>query len=409
MNRRTLVSVLSFLVVLCVAVSRAASDQKRPLLPIPDKLVVLTFDDGNASDYTTVAPTLEKHGFGATFYVTSGWVGRDERLTWPQVAALHEAGFEIGCHTTTHPNLLDLSEEQIEKQIADFERACAANGIPKATTFAYPGAHFDRRILRALTKYGYRSARRGSDPERPLEDLGGPGRAYFPQEDDPFLIPSTLIRGSGALDDSYIVRALAQAKEGRVTVLTYHGVPDVHRHCSISVERFRKDMKHLADAGATVIAVRDLARYVDLSKRPGDPFAPVVRRLGMRIDSPKCDATRATPKFSWKLDRNGWKQEQVAYRILVASSGAGLARDRGDLWDSGKIESGERTNIAYRGKKLEAGKTYWWKVQCWNRRDPAAVRAIERYQSKELVAELSKSHAGPFSAPSSFRAARSDL
>ena len=40
--------------------------------PIPDKLVVLTFDDGCKSQATFVAPILKQHNFGATFYITEG-------------------------------------------------------------------------------------------------------------------------------------------------------------------------------------------------------------------------------------------------------------------------------------------------------------------------------------------------
>ena len=40
------------------------------LEPIPDKLVVLTFDDSSRSHATVAAPLLKKHGFGATFFVT---------------------------------------------------------------------------------------------------------------------------------------------------------------------------------------------------------------------------------------------------------------------------------------------------------------------------------------------------
>ena len=107
---------------LCVWCSLASVLAEEPRAKIPDKLVVLTFDDGNASDLSTVAPILKDHGFGATFFITSGWLEREKRLGWPGVVKLQEAGFEIGCHTTTHPNLLGLSAEQIRKEIADFDQ-----------------------------------------------------------------------------------------------------------------------------------------------------------------------------------------------------------------------------------------------------------------------------------------------
>lgn len=219
----------------------AAPDQK--LLPIPEKLVVLTFDDGNLSDLTTVAPILKGHGFGATFFITSGWLGGEKRLTWAGVLKLQEAGFEIGNHTVTHPNLLRLTKEEIRRQVTEMDRECTAHGITKPTAFSYPGGHFDRRVLASLKELGYLTARRGRDPEGPLEDDGGNGRAYVPGDDHPFLIPSAMTRGIGAQEDERIVHALAWATEGKIAVLTYHGVPDVNRHCSTPIERFRKDMQ----------------------------------------------------------------------------------------------------------------------------------------------------------------------
>jgi len=370
-------------------------------LPIPDKLVVLTFDDGNKSDLNTVAPLLKKYGFGASFFITSGWLGSEQRLTWPEVRQLQAEGFEIGCHTVSHPNLLPLTAEEIRRQIKGFDRACAENHITKPVSFSYPGGHFDRRVLAILQDLGYTIARRGRDPERPLEDNGGNGRAYVPGDDHPFLVPSTMTRGIGAQEDYRIVQALAEARSGRITVLTYHGVPDLNRHCSTPVGLFRRDMEYLKKSGATVIALRDLSRYVDPGRRPGDPFAPIVRRLGLRAQKPECDNSGATPQFSWQAFSNGWTQEQVAYRLLVASSKTLLDRGEGDLWDSGKVTSRER-KVIYDGPALAVGSNYWWKVQLWNRRDPAEIARITPYQSEEMITELHKSRSGPFSGASSF-------
>ena len=370
-------------------------------LPIPDKLVVLTFDDGNKSDLITVAPLLKKYGFGGTFFITSGWLGGEQRLTWPEVRQLQAEGFEIGCHTVSHPNLLALTAGEIRRQIEVFDRACAENQIKKPVSFSYPGGHFDRRVLAILQDLGYRIARRGRDPERPLEDNGGNGRAYVPGDDHPFLIPSSMTRGIGAQEDYRIAQALAEAHSGQITVLTYHGVPDVNRHCSTPIVRFRKDMDYLKESGATVIALRDLSRYVDLGKRPGDPFAPIVRRLGLRAEKPRCDNSEAVPQFSWEPASGGWTQKQVAYRLLVSSSKALLDRGEGDLWDSGKVTNTE-WEVTYDGPALAGGRTYWWKVQLWNRRDLAEITRITPYQSEELITELHKSRPGPFSKASSF-------
>ncbi len=162
-------------------------------------------------------------------------------------------------------------------------------------------------------------------------------------------------------------------------------------------------MQYLKDSGATVIAMRALAHYVDCKNRPKDAFASIVRRLGLAIEKPTCDTTGAVPRFSWQLASNGWTQNQVAYRILVASSRKNLDRDQGDLWDSGKVDGEESTGIAYAGKKLSPGTDYWWKVQCWNQRERIEIAKHAPYQSKELITELHKSRPGPFSTAMHFK------
>ena len=60
------------LLYLCFTPAFADDSETPKLLPIPDKLVVLTFDDCNKSDRTFVAEVAKEHAFGATFYITEG-------------------------------------------------------------------------------------------------------------------------------------------------------------------------------------------------------------------------------------------------------------------------------------------------------------------------------------------------
>ena len=71
--------------------------------PVPDKLVVLTFDDAVKSHRTFVAPLLKELGFGATFFVTQRWMqDRTNFMTWEEIGEIHQMGFEIGNHSWTH-------------------------------------------------------------------------------------------------------------------------------------------------------------------------------------------------------------------------------------------------------------------------------------------------------------------
>src|SRR5713101_2858754 len=72
--------------------------QSSALEPVPEKVVVLTFDDSVASHYTVVRPILKRYGFGATFFISEGFgflTNKQDYMTWAQIAELHRDGFEI--------------------------------------------------------------------------------------------------------------------------------------------------------------------------------------------------------------------------------------------------------------------------------------------------------------------------
>ena len=72
-------------VLLCLAAPAPALD------PIPDKLVVLTFDDASKSHHAVARPLLLKHKFGATFFITEGFRKNaeeaEQRLHGPNLSA----------------------------------------------------------------------------------------------------------------------------------------------------------------------------------------------------------------------------------------------------------------------------------------------------------------------------------
>ena len=72
------------------------------------------------------------------------------------------------------------------------------------------------------------------------------------------------------------------------------------------------------------------------------------------------------PRFSWELKHSERGHTQSAYQILVASEKEKLFNDVGDVWDSGKVESGRSVNIECGGKPLENRKIYYWKARWWD-------------------------------------------
>lgn len=139
---------------------------------LPRKHVVITFDDGYLDNLEYVAPLLERHGFTATVFVTTGYIGTDRRfpwqervtgndvrcLSWQETAQLLALGWEIGSHTVTHPFLTTLSERDAWREIEDSKKQLEQQlGVP-VRSFCYPAGNWDKRVRTLVERAGYRTA-----------------------------------------------------------------------------------------------------------------------------------------------------------------------------------------------------------------------------------------------------------
>jgi alpha-L-rhamnosidase len=75
----------------------------------------------------------------------------------------------------------------------------------------------------------------------------------------------------------------------------------------------------------------------------------------------------AKPRLSWIVQSDRRGERQTAYHILVASTPEALAEDRGDLWDTGKVDSAQTIQVEYDGKPLQSNDRCFWKVRVWDR------------------------------------------
>ena len=262
-----------------LATATPAADPLVSLQPIPDHLVVLTFDDASRSHYTIVRPILKRYGFGAACFVTEGFdfkTNKDDYLTWEQIRELHEDGFEIGNHTRDHLGITDKTVGQFAAQLEGIAKQCAAHGIPKPVSFAWPGNAFTDAGFDILSHHGIRFARRGGGPEYPYDQ--GRGFAYEAGHDHPLLIPSAGdARPKWGIAD--FIRSVEQARDGRIAVLQFHGVPDTaHDWVSLGRQNFEAFMRYLAVHKYRVIALRDLEKYVDYQEMPNDYREVIERR-----------------------------------------------------------------------------------------------------------------------------------
>jgi peptidoglycan-N-acetylglucosamine deacetylase len=235
---------------------------------IPDHLIVLTFDDATTSQYTVVAPLLKKYGFGATFFVCEFPKSTKDTaiyMNWQQIKELDKLGFEVANHTRTHANVAILSKEQFNDQLTYIEDQCKSLGINKPTNFAYPGYNLSTPVMETLLEKGYQFARAGGN------------RVYDPLSDYPLLVPSW---ATNVNNKDQIMKALTEARNGKIVVLTIHGVPDVeHPWVNTPPELFEEYLQYLAENKYQVISLRDLNVYIDVS----EAFKATVPDLNKRL------------------------------------------------------------------------------------------------------------------------------
>ena len=94
----------------------------------------------------------------------------------------------------------------------------------------------------------------------------------------------------------------------------------------------------------------------------------------IRVENLRCEYREnplaiddTTPRLCWQLKSAERGQRQTAYRVLVASSADLLKQEKGDLWDSGKINSDQSIQVRYAGKPLVSREQCFWKVQTWDK------------------------------------------
>lgn len=137
---------------------------------LPERPIVLTFDDGFADFFTAALPVLKQYNFVATLYVstafidgTSHWLRREKEtarlmLTWEQLVEISSCSIECGAHSHNHQQLDTLPNPVAWDEIVQSKKLLEDYLGQEIFSFAYPFGYHIARVQKLVREAGYTSA-----------------------------------------------------------------------------------------------------------------------------------------------------------------------------------------------------------------------------------------------------------
>ncbi|MDZ7267418.1 MAG: polysaccharide deacetylase family protein [candidate division KSB1 bacterium] len=150
--------------------------------PVPEKAMVITFDDGYYCNYSRAFPVMAKFNFTGTIFLAAHLMrtaeaappeGRHSFLSWPEIHEMQAHGWSFQSHGLAHVNLTTLAAAPLWHEVAHSRTLLAEKLGRPVDFFCYPFAGFNAQVMAAVAKAGYRGACGG-----PPFYAGGPASPF---------------------------------------------------------------------------------------------------------------------------------------------------------------------------------------------------------------------------------------
>ena len=126
--------------------------------PLPEKPVMITFDDGRKEQYTIAAGIMEKYNFNGVYFIMTVSLGKKLFMTRDDVRALSDKGHIIGSHTWDHHMVTRYTDKDWELQLGKPKKKLEEITQKSVTSFAYPHGAWNAAAADSLKQYGFTTA-----------------------------------------------------------------------------------------------------------------------------------------------------------------------------------------------------------------------------------------------------------
>ncbi len=124
---------------------------------LPEKPVIITFDDGYVDNFENAFPILQNRGQKATFFVITDFIDKERPgyLDWEMIEEMADAGMRIESHSKTHPDLSIAERDYIVYEILGSQETIAAHIGYSPRYFCYPGGRYNEEVKTIVEELGF--------------------------------------------------------------------------------------------------------------------------------------------------------------------------------------------------------------------------------------------------------------
>lgn len=122
---------------------------------LPEKPVLITFDDGYLDNFENAYPILRKYGMAGAFFIITDMLGHEERLASDHIVEMAQGGMSFGSHTVTHRALAELDQAAIYDEIVNSKIILENILNKKVDAIAYPRGSYNEAVIAVAQNVGY--------------------------------------------------------------------------------------------------------------------------------------------------------------------------------------------------------------------------------------------------------------